>query len=35
VTEKELSRGEIYLQDAAPVVGDVISVRCRGRRFDC
>ena len=34
VTEKELSRNENYFQDAAPVVGDVINVRCRGKRFD-
>ncbi|MDN5003454.1 hypothetical protein ACFQZO_21685 [Bradyrhizobium sp. GCM10027634] len=34
MTEKELSRDENYSQDAAPVVGDVISVLCRGRRFD-
>lgn len=34
MTEKELSRDENYFPDAAPVVGDVIKVRCRGRRFD-
>jgi len=34
VTEKELSRAENWFQGAVPVVGDVISVRCRGRAFD-
>ncbi len=34
VTEKELGRDENYFPDAAPVVGDVINVSCRGRRFD-
>jgi hypothetical protein len=34
VTEKELGRDENYSTDAAPAVGDVINVRCRGRNFD-
>jgi hypothetical protein len=34
VTEKELGRDENYFRGAAPVVGDVINVRCRGRSFD-
>jgi hypothetical protein len=33
VTEKELSRDENCFHGAVPVVGDVISVRCRGRAF--
>jgi hypothetical protein len=34
VTERELSSDENYFQGAAPVVGDVINVHCRGRSFD-
>jgi hypothetical protein len=34
VTEKELGPDENYSSDAAPVVGDMINVRCRGRDFD-
>ncbi len=34
VTEKDLGRDENYSSDAAPVVGDVKNVRCRGRQFD-
>jgi hypothetical protein len=34
VTERELGPDENYFTAAAPVVGDVINVRCRGRDFD-
>ncbi|EIG59459.1 hypothetical protein Bra1253DRAFT_04198 [Bradyrhizobium sp. WSM1253] len=34
VTEKELGRDENYFQGPAPIVGDVINVRCHGRNFD-
>ena len=34
VTEKELGRDENYFQGRAPIVGDVINVRCHGRNFD-
>jgi hypothetical protein len=34
VTERELRPDENYFQGAAPVVGDVIKVRCRDRIFD-
>ncbi|MDH6258017.1 hypothetical protein M2427_001910 [Bradyrhizobium sp. BR13661] len=34
LTERELGRDENYFEGTAPVVGDVISVRCRGRDFD-
>ena len=34
VTEKELGRDENYSSDAAPIVGEVINVCCRGRNFD-
>ena len=34
VTEKELARDENHFLGVAPVVGDVINVRCRGRNFD-
>jgi hypothetical protein len=33
VTERELRRDENYSEGPAPVVGDEITVRCRGRSF--
>ena len=34
MTEEELGRDENYFQGPAPIVGDVINVRCHGRNFD-
>ena len=34
VTEKELHPGENFFEGAAPVVGEVVTVQCRGRTFD-
>lgn len=33
VTEKELRRDEYYCEGIAPVVGEVLTVHCRGRTF--
>jgi hypothetical protein len=33
VTERELRRDENRSDDPAPVVGDIITVTCRGRTF--
>jgi hypothetical protein len=34
VTEQELGRDENYFRGPAPIVGDVINVRCHGRNFN-
>ncbi len=34
VTERELHKDENRFDGSAPVVGDVITVTCRGRTFD-
>ena len=34
VTERELRTDEHLFQGYAPVVGDIITVACRGRSFD-
>jgi hypothetical protein len=34
VTERELGRGENLFDGPAPIVGEHLSVECRGRRFE-
>lgn len=34
VTERELKETENLFEGVAPIVGDIITVACRGRKFD-